>query len=126
MLEQGLVLALVMVLRAGQGVRHRVNAQCRARSGRVNNRSGRARFRCSARTGCTAKARAKVKVVPARELTVFHGTTHNLCFLRLAPAQGSDPKEVRSAPAKGQGQSKEAKRQRSKEGKTRKKEERHP
>ena len=44
------MLALVMVLRVGCGKRPRVHAKCRAR------------------TGCTAKARAKGKVVPVREL----------------------------------------------------------
>ena len=97
-LEPGLVLALVMVLRAGEGIMHRVNAECRARSGTRKSRSGQARARCRARTGCTVKARAKV--VPVRELkTAFRGIPNNLCHLRLVRAQGSDPKNVRSAPA---------------------------
>ena len=97
-LEPGLVLALVLVLRVGQGIRHRVNAECRARSGRRKNRSGRARARCSVRTGWTAKARARGEVVPVRVLkTAFRGTLYNLCYLRLAPAQGSDPKKSASA-----------------------------
>ncbi len=40
------------------------------------------------------------EVVPVRELkTAYRGIPYNLCYLRLAPAQGSDPKKVRSAPA---------------------------
>ena len=36
----------------------------------------------------------EVNVIPVRELkTAFRATHHNLCYLRLAPAQGSDPKK---------------------------------
>ena len=84
MLELGLVLALVLVLSVGQGMRHRVNAQCRAGGGTRKNRSGRARTRC----------RPRGEVVPVRVLkAAFRGTLHNLCHLRLAPAQGSHPKK---------------------------------
>ena len=77
MLEPGLVLTLAMVLRVGQGVRHRVNAKCRARSGRSENRSSRARAWCRAWIGCTAKAKANGKVIPARELkTALRGIHH--------------------------------------------------
>ena len=48
------------------GMRHGVKAMCRARSGRRKCRSDRARARCKARTGCTAKARARGKVVQVR------------------------------------------------------------
>ena len=47
-----------------------------------------------------AKARARGEVVPVRvPKTAFRGTLHNLCYLRLAPAQGFDPKKSASAPA---------------------------
>ena len=75
MLELGPVLAQVLVLRIGKGIRHRVNAKCRARSGRRKTGSGRARARCWTRTGCTAKAKARGEVVPVKELkTAFCGT----------------------------------------------------
>ena len=105
MLEQGLVPAPVLVLEMGKGIRHTVNAKCRARSGRRNNRSGRARVWCRARTGCTAKARARGEVVPVGVLkTAFRGTLYNFCNLRLALAQGSHPKKSASAPAQAQTQ----------------------
>ena len=41
--------------------------------------------------GCTAKTWARGEVVPVRELNAaFRGTLYNLCYLRLAPAQGSE------------------------------------
>ena len=96
----GLVRARVLVLREGQVMRHRVDAMCRDRSGRRRNRSGRAKARCRARTGCTAKAIARSEVVPVRVLkTAFRGNLCNLCYLRLAPAEGSDPNKSASAPA---------------------------
>ena len=44
------------------------------------------------------RARARGEVVPVRKLkTAFRATHHNLCYLRLAPAQGSDPKQSASS-----------------------------
>ena len=46
------------------------------------------------------KAEARGEVVPVRVLkTAFRDTPYNLYYLRLAPAQGSDPKKRASAPA---------------------------
>ena len=134
MLELGLVLALVMVLRVGLEIRHKVNAKCRVWSATRKNRSGRARAWCRAGIECTAKAKVNGKVIPARELkTTFRGIPYNLCHLRLAPAQGFDPNKKcdlrllrrqhmgkkrakgQGPRAKGQGTGKEAKRQRGKE-----------
>ena len=99
MLELGLAPALVLVLGVDEGIRHRVNVKCSARCGGRKNRSGRARARCRVRTGCTAKARARGEVVPVRVLKIaFRDTLYNLYHLRLAPAQGSDPKKSASAP----------------------------
>ena len=49
---------------------------------------------CTARPGCMAKAKVTGIILQVSELnTAFRGTPCSLCFLRLVPNQGSDPKK---------------------------------
>ena len=84
MLELGLVLTLAMVLRVGQGIRHKVNAKCRVWSATRKNRSGRARARCRARIGCTAKGEGQ-RESHSSERTEDNTPWHSLQFVSSPP-----------------------------------------
>ena len=101
----GLGLMLVLVLRVGRKEYGEGNGNCNrgpeigsvlgvGRGAWSWNRNKSGGARCKATAGCTAETRARGKAVQVRELnTAFRGTPCNLCFLRLAPAQGSNPKK---------------------------------